>query len=354
MTRIVVCLDGFDPVYLDVVDTPAWDAIAAEGASGICECVVPSLTNVNNMGILTSSFPETHGITGNSYFDRETNERVYMESPAYLRTETRLEQAAADGKRVAALVVKKKLRRMVGHGIDFVASAEEPPVELERAVGTAPDIYSGTASVWLFRAAEHVLDTHDPDLLYISTTDVVPHKHAPGSPEADRWVRALDDGLGRLYERDGVDLIATADHGMREKTLRVDLTALLRAERHDAEVIRLIRDKHTYHHQNLGGVAFIYLRDARADAVAWLADIEGVERVLTAAEAAERFRLPMDRIGDLLVLGTPESVFGPVDGSETSDTVSLRSHGSHHERRVPYVATVDCDLSDNVEAFDVF
>ncbi|MFB6109120.1 MAG: alkaline phosphatase family protein [Haloplanus sp.] len=352
MTRIVVCLDGFDPAYLDAADTPAWDAIAEEGATGTCEAVVPSLTNVNNVSIVTASFPATHGITGNTYFDREAGEMVYMESPDYLRAETRLQRASETGETVAALVAKKKLRRMVGRGCDFAASAEEPPAELTDAVGEAPGIYSGEASAWLMDAAVHVLETVDPDLLYVSTTDVVPHKHAPGEDAADEWVAAMDAGLGRL--RAYGDVVATADHGMNEKTHRVDLDALLAAEGYDATVVRLIRDKHTYHHQNLGGAAYVYLDDATAADVSWLADVDGVELVLSRADAADRFDLPTDRIGDAMVVGTPESVFGPIDGAATSDTVSLRSHGSHHEREVPYVASVDCSLASNTEAFDAF
>ncbi|MFB6122514.1 MAG: alkaline phosphatase family protein [Haloferacaceae archaeon] len=350
MTRIVVCLDGMDPAYLDAVETPAWDAIAAEGSSGTCRSVVPSLTNVNNVSIVTGAFPEQHGITGNTYFDREAGERVYMEEPSYLRCETRLQRYAAAGEDVAALVTKQKLERMVGRGCDYAAAAEDPPADLAAAVGEAPGIYSGDASAWLVAAAEHVLETRAPDVCYVSTTDVVPHKHEPGTPEAEEWVRAMDAGLGRLREHG--DVVATADHGMRAKTDRVDVEAVLDDEGYDATVIRLIRDKHTYHHRNLGGSAYVYLHDADADDVAWLEDVAGVEAALPTAEATARFHLPADRVGDVMLLGTPTSVFGPIEGDATHDEVSLRSHGSHHESSVPYVASVDCDLSHNVEAFD--
>ncbi|MFC6990060.1 alkaline phosphatase family protein [Haloplanus sp. GCM10025708] len=348
MTRIVVCLDGLDPAYLDAVETPAWDAIAAEGSAGTCRSVVPSLTNVNNVSIVTASFPAVHGVTGNTYFDRERGERVYMDDPAYRRCETRLQQYADAGEDVAALVTKEKLERTVGQGCSYAAAAEDPPAELEAAVGDAPGIYSGEASAWVVAAAEHVLATRDPDVCYVSTTDVVPHKHEPGTLEANEWVRSMDAGLGRLREYG--DVVATADHGMREKTERVDVEAVLADEGYDATVVRLIRDTHTYHHRNLGGSAYVYLHDA--DDVAWLSDVSGVEAALPAADAAARFRLPADRIGDAMLLGTPTSVFGPVGDGATHDEVSLRSHGSHHERTVPYVSSVDCDLSYNVEAFD--
>ena len=353
MTRVVVCLDGMDPEYLDAVETPGWDAIAGAGTSGECDCVVPSLTNVNNVSIVTASFPETHGITGNTFFDRETGERVYMEGPEFLRTGTRLERAAEDGESVVALVAKKKLRRMVGRGCDLAAAAEEPPEWLEEAVGPAPDIYSGEASPWLMDAAVHVLDERDPDLLYVSTTDVVPHKHAPDDPVAREWVETMDDGLAAIHERSDA-VVATADHGMNHKSRCVDLATILKAEGVDAEVVRLIRDRHTYHHQNLGGAAYVYLTDDREADLTALEDVEGVEAVLDPTEAGERFHLPADRIGDALVLGTPESVFGPIEADgETHADVDLRSHGSHHEQAVPYASTVDVGMENNLDAFDV-
>ena len=345
-TRVVVCLDGLDPAYLAAADTPGWDEIAEEGSSGECECAMPSLTNVNNVSIVTGSYPADHGITGNTYYD-DSGELVYMEDPEFVRRETRLQAYAEAGETVAALVAKDKLRRMVGRGCDFAASAEDPPGQLVDAVGPAPDIYSGEASPWLLDAALHVLDEMDPDVLYVSTTDVVPHKHAPGEETAKRWVRLLDTGLAALHGR-GVDLVATADHGMNHKSVRIDLDALFEREGVDATVVRLIRDKHTYHHQNLGGAAYVYLHeDADVD---WLADVDGVDEVLSREAAADRFRLAPNRIGDHMVLGDADSVFGPVEDG-VRDAVDLRTHGSCYERTVPFVSTRDVDLAANLEAF---
>jgi phosphonoacetate hydrolase len=357
MTRVVVCLDGFDPDYLAAVGTPNWDRIADAGTSGECRCVVPSLTNVNNVSIVTGAFPATHGITGNSYYDPDGDELVYMNDPSFLRCETRFEELAAAGEAVAALVAKRTLERIVGRGCDVALSAETPPDWIEREVGEAPGIYSGAASQWLLDAALSVLDDTAPDVLYVSTTDVVPHNHAPDEPEAREWVRALDERLGALADR-GIDLVATADHGMNQKTRRVDLDALLEREGYDAEVVRLIRDDHTYHHQNLGGAAYVYLRGGdgnesgdRDEDLGCLASVDGVDEVLSAIDAAERFGLPTDRIGDAMVLGTREAVFGPVEGG-TEDRVDLRSHGSVYEQTVPYVTTGDAELAYNLEAFD--
>lgn len=349
MTHVVACLDGLDPAYLAATETPGWNRIADYGNAGVCQDLVPSLTNVNNVGIVTASFPERNGVTGNTYYDPERDEQAYMNAPSHLRCQTELQRRADQDETVAALVAKDKLVGMVGQGCDIAASAENPPDWLAATVGEPPGIYSGGASAWLLDAAVHVLDERDPDVLYVSTTDVIPHKHAPEESAAKQWVSELDADLAALDERSDA-LVATADHGMNRKSVCVDLESVLEREGHDAEVVRLITDEHTYHHRNLGGAAYVYLRDESADAIAWLDDLDGVEEVVPADETAERFRLPADAIGDALVLGTASSVFGPVEEGVRS-SVDLRSHGSHHERRVPYVASTGATLEYNVEAF---
>lgn len=350
VTRVIVCCDGLDPEYLAETETPGWRTIADEGRSGVCEGVVPSVTNVNNVSIVTGSYPGVHGITANTYYDPERDERVYMEDPSFIRCPTRLQLAADRGDSVGALVAKDKLRRMVGQGCDLAASAEAPPAWLTDEVGPAPDIYSGQASPWLFEAATHVLETRDLDWLYVSTTDVIPHKFGPTEARATEWVAEIDDGLAAMHRR-AHDIVATADHGMNDKTHAIDPERLLTAAGIDATVIRLIRDKHVYHHQNLGGAAYVYVHDGTVDdARQRLAGVAGIELVLERAEAVDRFTLPPDRIGDLMILGDEHVVFGPLEEDDHAE-VSLRSHGSHHERHVPYTASRDVALEANIDAF---
>jgi phosphonoacetate hydrolase len=65
--------------------------------------------------------------------------------------------------------------------------------------------------------------------------------------------------------------------------------------------------------------------------------LEGVEEVLTRHWAAERFRLHPDRIGDLVVLGDRDTVFGPLERPVEDLPVGFRTHGSCHELRVPLI-----------------
>jgi phosphonoacetate hydrolase len=84
----------------------------------------------------------------------------------------------------------------------------------------------------------------------------------------------------------------------------------------------------------------VYCNAAREiDSVAKvLTSIEGVETVLTRSEAARRFHLMASRIGDLIVLGDRETVFGDLDAPSESLSAEYRTHGSLHEMDVPHVS----------------
>ena len=66
-------------------------------------------------------------------------------------------------------------------------------------------------------AGVKLLATARPDITYLSTTDYVQHKHAPGTAAANEFYRMLDGYLGRL-EAGGATVALTADHGMNAKT----------------------------------------------------------------------------------------------------------------------------------------
>lgn len=106
--------------------------------------VVPTITNVDNVSIVTASFPERHGITSNTYYDRDADERAHMIDPEPLGCETGVEFRLDAGDAVAALVAKRKPEATVGHGCDVVASAGSPPEWLTERLDAAPDTYSGS------------------------------------------------------------------------------------------------------------------------------------------------------------------------------------------------------------------
>jgi phosphonoacetate hydrolase len=199
-------------------------------------------------------------------------------------------------------------------------------------------MYSAEVNYWTFRAARYLLQQGGLDLMYLSTTDYMMHTRAPGASQSLEHMHNLDRLLGDIVaDNPGMEIYLTADHGMNAKREAVDLARVLRTRAIAAEAIPIIRDKHTAHHQNLGGACYIYL-DRPADsarAAELLKGAAGVEDVYDRRTAARLFRLDAERIGDLFVLGAKDVVFGELD--RTIEPTTVRSHGSRHESRVPLV-----------------
>jgi len=48
------------------------EAVLAQGAAVVADCVMPSFTNPNNLSIVTGAPPAVHGICGNYFYDTES------------------------------------------------------------------------------------------------------------------------------------------------------------------------------------------------------------------------------------------------------------------------------------------
>ena len=108
----------------------------------------------------------------------------------------------------------------------------------------------------------------------------------------------------------------------------------------EARVILPITDPYVVHHGALGSYATVYLdADHVETAAAILRAVPGMENILTRDEAAATYRLPSDRIGDLVVLSDRDTVIGrtPDWHDLTEVAAGLRSHGSAHESVVPMI-----------------
>ena len=101
------------------------------------------------------------------------------------------------------------------------------------------------------------------------------------------------------------------------------------------------RDYYIRHHRNFAGSAWVWVRQpADLHAVREICrSLEGVERVLCREEAVEQFRLPGEYVGELMVLGDGETVFGDLEGTGAGEELpaTFRAHGSLHEADVPLI-----------------
>ncbi len=380
---VVICVDGCEPDYLTQAvqagAAPFIERMLERGTSLIGDCVVPSFTNPNNLSIVTGVPPAVHGICGNYFYDAAAGTEVMMNDPAYLRAPTLLAAFADAGASVAVVTAKDKLRSLLGHrlhGICFSAEkADEATAEasgIDRVVELVgqpvPSVYSAALSEFVFAAGVRLMQTRRPDLTYLSTTDYVQHKCAPGTPEANAFYGMMDGYLEQL-DAAGAIVAVTADHGMSPKTdahgrprvvyLQSLLDAVLGGD--GARVILPITDPYVVHHGALGSFATVYLSSPGhlAEANRALSGADGIEWVLTREEAARRFELPADRIGDLVVIGDHLTTLGT--RAERHDlsglTVPLRSHGGISEQKVPLLFNcplAGIDARRRIRNFDVF
>jgi phosphonoacetate hydrolase len=370
---VVLCIDGCEPAYLTrAIEAGAMPYLASAVGRGtwvIGDCVVPTFTNPNNLSIVTGAPPSVHGICGNYFYDPHAGVEVMMNDPKYLRAETILARFADDGATVAVVTAKDKLRRLLGHrmkGVCFSAETAEADV-LELVGRPRPSVYSAALSEFVFAAGVKLLETSRPDIMYLSTTDYVQHKHAPGTPAANDFYQMLDGYLGRLDAR-GAVVALTADHGMNAKTdaagrpnviyLQDVLDGWLGAGR--ARVILPITDPYVVHHGALGSFATVYLPDGAdvADMVGRLVTLPGMELVIDGAEGCRRFELPTDRMGDIIVISARDTVLGTAAARHDLSGLDapLRSHGGLSEQRVPIVLNRSTRLDPGVRLrnFDLF
>ena len=334
-TTVVVMVDGFDPEYAQNCPTPNLDSIAGEGFLVSGKAMMPTVTNVNNTSLVTASYPDAHGIVSNFWRDRTGGEDVYMESGEYVVAETMFQRATRLGARSLLVSSKDKLRKLLGDGPTLCFSSEQPLGWVVDQVGTPPSIYSLEVNGWIVDAARAVLARESYDLVYLTTTDFAMHTYGPEHPEASRHLSLLDEAIGKLMESlPDVEFLLTADHGMSAKSRMVHLPDVLREHGIAAQAVPIIKDLYTVHHSNLGGCIYVYVDAADTNAaLEVLRNTDGVDAAYPRSEAAARFRLMEDRIGDIMVLGGPEVVFG--DPAEVDFPSGLRSHGSLYEDDVP-------------------
>ena len=263
----ILCIDAGSHDYLAASDIPNIRKLAETGFYQHANAVIPSVTNVNNVSIATGTFPETHGITTNYHVDRTTGRGEFVEDNRFLLAPTLFEVARTSkfAAKTALFVTKKKLLRMLETGADIAVAAEAPPSEYIQTAGPIEPIYSVEINWWLLRAVRETLRTHDPELVYCSTTDWVQHKHAPDADLSQVHLAELDRIIGDIIDDEPErEIYITADHGMLEKNTALDPGRVLIDHGIPASAIPIIKDRYIAHHNNLGGAAYVFLEN-RAD-----------------------------------------------------------------------------------------
>ena len=387
-TSIVICLDGSQKEYLDEASkesrTPNLDRIIKKGEYLMAHSAIPSFTNPNNISIVTGQPSSVHGICGNFFYTPSTGEEVMMNDPQYLRAPTIFEKYYEQGAKIALVTAKDKLRTLLGNGLKYddkralcfsaeksdQANMEYNGIEnvndwLELPV---PEVYSADLSEFVMAAGVKLMKEFKPDIMYLSTTDYIQHKYAPGHEVANNFYTMFDKYIGDL-DNMGATLVITADHGMKPKSqndgspnaifLQDHLDAVF--SKNKTKVILPITDPYVVHHGALGSFATIYLEN-RGDVDAVIKEIKtikDIEVVLSKKEACAIYNLPEDRTGDIICMS---SEFMTIGSSKEKHDLSglnepLRSHGGLHEREVPFIINKkmnQIDLNKQLYNYDAF
>ena len=362
---VVVCIDGSEPGYIEEAvkagRAPWFAKVLKNGTNLLADCVVPSFTNPNNLSIVTGQPPKVHGISGNYFLDPDTGKEVMMNDPKFLRVETLFPSFQRAGCRIAVVTAKDKLRGLLGKDLtlapgkacsfsseksDKTTIAENGIEGVNALVGMpVPDVYSAGLSEFVFAAGVKLMERDRPEIMYLSTTDYIQHKHAPGTPVANDFYAMMDGYMAKL-DAMGCTIVLTADHGMNAKFGADGQPDVIYLQdlfdnwvgKDKAKVILPITDPYVVHHGALGSYAVVYC----ADPEQWIAKLKampGIEAVLTKAEAAKRFELPAERLGDIVVVSTRHKVLGTSAARHDLSglTEPLRSHGGISEQKVPLI-----------------
>ena len=184
--------------------------------------------------------------------------------------------------------------------------------------------------------------------MYLSTTDYIQHKYAPGHEVANKFYAMFDKYIGQLDDT-GATIVISADHGMKPKSqddgspnaifLQDHLDEKFGKEK--TKVILPITDPYVVHHGALGSFATIYLDDKNDlnSVISEIKNINDIEVVLNKEEGCSKYNLPEDRMGDIICMSSEYMTIGSSKDKHNLSGLNepLRSHGGLHEREVPFI-----------------
>ena len=386
---VVVLIDGGDPAYVNAGLAqgllPNFKNFMTDGFVSVALGAMPSFTNPNNVSVITGVPPSVHGISGNFFLNPATGQEMMMDQPEFLRADSILARFSEHGAKVVAITAKNKLAKILAyklqHGITFSSERADKCTKKDNGIDDCltyvgrplPNEYSADLSLFVLEAGVKILEREKPDLMYLSLSDYIQHKYAPGSREANEFYAGIDKALGRMAAL-GATIGLTADHGMNDKSKAdgspniVFLQDVLDKEFGNGKtrVILPITDPYVQHHGALGSYATIFFEKPLSP-IAVMSALDrqpGVELVMDRASAAKTFDLPADRIGDLIVVGDRGTVLGKSKATLDLSALGgmrLRSHGGLADRSLYLIFSRPLNnqyakvaLSRQLRNFDVF
>src|SRR5262249_6612369 len=244
--------DGLRPDYVTAECMPPRAGLAERGVVFTAHhSVFPTVTRVNGASLVTGSYPETHGLLGNSIYipaagptrvldtgAREDLEGAERAAGRLLTAPSLGEILERAGKRLAAfssgstgsayLLNQAAGNRVIVHN-DF-ALPEDLAARVLKRLGPAPA--HATPNLGQHRRA---VDAYlafgidelraDAAIIWLSDPDTTAHAKGIGSPATREALAGIDREIGRLGERlrakgllERTNILVTSDHGFSTHT----------------------------------------------------------------------------------------------------------------------------------------
>jgi arylsulfatase A-like enzyme len=260
--HLVIVVDGLRPDYItpDVMPT-----LTALGKRGVVftrhHSVYPTVTRVNASSIATGSYPDTHGLLGNTvffpkldvakFFDTADFTNLQKITPAeggrVLTTPTLAEQLQSAGRRLLVAGSGSSGAAFLNNPMVAGGAILHPQFTLPASLGEAmkvlgpPPTEKTVESGIDHYAVDALLKVGLPQIqptvtvLWLSDLDTAAHTHGVGAPptvavlrRVDGEIKRIEDGLRAANLFDSYDIWVTSDHGFSSYTGAPDVAALLK------------------------------------------------------------------------------------------------------------------------------
>ncbi|MEX2585251.1 MAG: ectonucleotide pyrophosphatase/phosphodiesterase [Balneolaceae bacterium] len=213
---LLISIDGFKPAYLDRMETPHLDQLAASGV--MAEALIPvfpTKTFPTHYSMVTGLYPEQTGVISNTMADPDLEERFRLSNQA----------AITDGRWYGGepiwVTAEKQGRRsatLFWPGSEAEINGIRPDRWMPYDGGLSYTARVDSVVAWLDEP-----DESRPDLLtlYFHSVDSRAHRYGTDSDEVRQAVEDVDSQIGYLIHRlqeigrwPDINLLITSDHGM--------------------------------------------------------------------------------------------------------------------------------------------
>jgi len=251
-THLVIIVDGMRPDYVTRQVMPRLYALGQRGVVFTAHhSVFPTVTRVNSSSFTTGSYPETHGLMGNTIYIPKANATAGLDTgeksnlEAAERAEGLLLTAPTIGE-ILAKAGKKVLAVSSGSsGSIYLLNHTTPggttihydftypatlAAHVAQVIGPPPPSATPNdgRNQWAVDAYLKVgLDEIHPDLtfMWINDPDGTAHESGIGTELTNRSLSLVDAGIGRIEDTlrakgllDRTNIIVTSDHGFSTHT----------------------------------------------------------------------------------------------------------------------------------------